>query len=115
MDLKLNGQVALVTASSKGIGRAVVKRLAQEGARVAMSSSSAERLSDALKTMPEVADRISVHPADLTSRQATADLFESVVARYGRIDILVMNTPGPRILPFVETTLDDWEQAYHTL
>ena len=45
MDLKLNGQVALVTASCKGIGRAVVKRLAQEGARVAMSSSTAERLS----------------------------------------------------------------------
>ena len=54
MDLKLNGQVALVTASSKGIGRAVAMRLAQEGARVAMNSSSAERLSDALKTMPEL-------------------------------------------------------------
>ena len=115
MDLKLNGKVALVTASSKGIGRAVAMRLAQEGARVAMNSSSAERLSDALKTMPELTDRISAHPADLTSRQATADLFESVVAKYGRVDILVMNTPGPRILPFVESTLDDWERAYNTL
>ena len=71
MDLKLNGKVALVTASSKGIGRAVAMRLAHEGARVAMNSSSAERLSDALKTMPELTDRISVHPADLKIGRAS--------------------------------------------
>jgi 3-oxoacyl-[acyl-carrier protein] reductase len=115
MNLELNGKVALVTAASKGIGRAVVKELATEGARVAMSSSSGLRLSDALKTMPEIAHKISLHPADLADPQATASLFKNVIAEYGRLDILVMNTPGPRILPFVETTAEDWANAYNIL
>jgi len=107
MNLELNGKVALVTAASKGIGRAVVKELATEGARVAMSSSSGLRLS--------VAHKISLHPADLADPQATANLFKNVIAEYGRLDILVMNTPGPRILPFVETTAEDWANAYNIL
>ncbi|HTY55562.1 MAG TPA: SDR family NAD(P)-dependent oxidoreductase, partial [Candidatus Binataceae bacterium] len=115
MNLELNDKVALVTAASKGIGRAVVRQLAAEGAQVAMSSSSAERLSEALKTMPEVARNVATFPADLTDPHATADLFNKVLARYGRLDILVMNTPGPRIVPFVETTPADWTAAYNTL
>jgi 3-oxoacyl-[acyl-carrier protein] reductase len=115
VNLELHDKVALVTAASKGIGRAVVKQLALEGARVAMSSSSTGRLSEALKSMPEVAGNVSPFPADLTDPQATADLFNSVLAKFGRLDILVMNTPGPRIVPFVETTPADWAAAYNTL
>jgi 3-oxoacyl-[acyl-carrier protein] reductase len=115
MNLELRDKVALVTAASKGIGRAVVRQLAAEGALVAMSSSSSERLSDALKTMPDVAQNVAAFPADLTDPHATADLFDGVIARYGRLDILVMNTPGPKIVPFVETTPADWAAAYNTL
>src|SRR5579862_5675862 len=115
MNLELRDKVALVTAASKGIGRAVVRQLAAEGALVAMSSSSSERLSDALKTMPDVAQNVAAFPADLTDPHATADLFDGVIARYGRLDILVMNTPGPKIVPFVESTPADWAAAYNTL
>jgi 3-oxoacyl-[acyl-carrier protein] reductase len=115
MELGLDGKVALVTAASKGIGRAIVHRLAQEGARVAMSSSSAVRLAEALTAMKDVTRNIHAHPADLSDPDATAALVDGIVSDYGRLDIAVINTPGPRIVPFIETTVGDWAKAYDVL
>jgi 3-oxoacyl-[acyl-carrier protein] reductase len=115
MDLGLRDKVALVTAASKGIGRAVAYRLALEGARVAVNSSNTSQLSLGLETMKGVADRVSMHPASLFDAKATAEMFNAVVSAYDRLDILVMNTPGPRIVPFVETSLEDWSTAYNSL
>jgi 3-oxoacyl-[acyl-carrier protein] reductase len=115
MELGLEGKVALVTAASKGIGRAVAQRFAREGARVAINSRSAAQLVAARESMAELAGRVRTYPADLLDVQATRNLFDVVLADHGRVDILVMNTPGPRLLPFIETSVDDWNTAYATL
>lgn len=112
MDLQLAGKFALVTAASKGIGRAVAQRLAEEGATVAAASRSLE---GAQKEEFAGGGRIVPVGVDLSDRDACGRLVEEVVKRFGRLDALVLNTPGPRLKPFLETDLSDWEGAFDLL
>ncbi|GAA1747171.1 SDR family oxidoreductase [Luedemannella helvata] len=109
MDLGLAGKVALVTAASRGIGRAVAQRLAAEGATVVAAARSAGE--------PETvgAGRIVPLAHDLGDADATAALVDRVLAEHQRLDILVLNTPGPRIIPALETTWADWASAHDLL
>lgn len=109
MELGLSGGVALVTAASRGIGRAVGERLAGEGMTVlaaARTTGAQEKIGDGL--LRPVA-------ADLTDPTRTEALVAEVVAAEGHLDVLVLNTPGPPIRPALETTWADWEQAHDQL
>lgn len=112
MDLQLAGKFALVTAASKGIGQAVAQRLAKEGAVVAAASRS---MAGVAEQESPGGGRIVPIGVDLGSREETGRLVDAVVERFGRLDILVLNTPGPRLKPFLETELADWEGAFDLL
>lgn len=88
MDLHLHQKVAIVTGASRGIGRAIVRTLAAEGARVVAVARSREAL-DALAG--ECGDDCLVHVADLREPDAAAALMAATLARFGRIDVLVNN------------------------
>lgn len=108
MDLGLNGTRALVTAASKGLGRACAAALAAEGAQVFIVSRSEERLA-------EVAQQISAagHLAlDLTDAEACARAVEAAVAALGGLDILVSNCGGPPPGNFESTPLERWDAGY---
>lgn len=113
MDLGLTDQVALVTAASRGIGRAVAMRFATEGARVAISSRTEGDL-DALAADLAPAS-VTTHPVDQADADATAELVADVVAQHGRLDIAVINTPGPKITPFLGASEADFATAYDLL
>jgi 3-oxoacyl-[acyl-carrier protein] reductase len=115
MDLDLKDKVALVTAASRGIGRAVAHRLATEAATVALSSRSPEGVAATIDELGPVAGELRAYPADLGDAEATAALVPAVVAEHGRLDIAVLNTPGPRIGGFLDTTDADWAAAYDML
>jgi len=115
MNLELTDQVALVTAASQGIGRAIAYRLATEGAQVAMSSRAGERLHRAVNGFSGNSGSIRGFAADLGDTVATGGLVETVLSTYGRLDVLVVNTPGPPILPALDTTLQHWADAYESL
>jgi 3-oxoacyl-[acyl-carrier protein] reductase len=111
MDLGIGGRVALVTGASQGIGRAVAAELVQEGARVAISSRSKERIEAAAK---EIGAQSFVHDTD--DVDGIPDLVADLEGRLGPIDILVTNTGGPPADPdALAFGLEAWERAYREL
>jgi 3-oxoacyl-[acyl-carrier protein] reductase len=92
MDLGLNGKVALVTASSKGLGRASALALSQEGSKVVLCARDAAALAEAAEAMPGEALAV---PADVTDPAAPGRLVAAAVDRFGGLDVLVANAGGP--------------------
>lgn len=111
MDLGLTGRVALVTGASKGIGRAIAAELAAEGVRVAVSSSSRERIE---ATAQELSAAAFVW--DSQDLEDAGRLLRDVEARLGLVDVLVTNTGGPPAGPDpLGFAAEDWEAAYRSL
>ncbi|HEV2951443.1 MAG TPA: SDR family NAD(P)-dependent oxidoreductase, partial [Actinomycetota bacterium] len=92
MDLGLTGKVALVTASSRGLGRASAQALVDEGSSVAINAREPDRLR---ATAAELGDDVLALPADVTEAETPRRLVESTVERFGALHVLVANAGGP--------------------
>jgi 3-oxoacyl-[acyl-carrier protein] reductase len=111
MDLGIEGRVALVTGASKGLGFAVAAALAAEGAKVAISSRSEERIQRAAE---KIGARAFVHDAADSDR--AGELVTAVEDELGPLDILVANSGGPPASPdALSFTLEQWREAYEML
>jgi 3-oxoacyl-[acyl-carrier protein] reductase len=111
VDLGLDGRTALVTAASRGIGFGIARALAAEGARVAVSSRSAERIEAAAH---EIGARAYVY--DSGDVEGAPALVERVEGDLGPLDVLVTNTGGPPpSADSLELTREQWEEAYRQL
>ena len=104
MDLGLSDKVAIVTGASRGLGRATAEALLDEGARVVASARASAEL-DALGSSH--AGRCMAVAGDLLDPALPQRLVDAALARFGRLDVAVVNTPGPRpLLPLVATEAD---------
>ncbi len=92
MDLGLAGKVALVTAASKGLGRASAQALVDEGASVAINSRDPDELR---ATAAELGGEVLALPADVTEPDVPRRLVEATVERFGGLHVLVGNAGGP--------------------
>lgn len=111
MDLGLQGKKAAIQGASSGLGFAVAKALADEGAHVVICSRDPARIQSAAKAIP------NAHPLtlDLDRPGSGAQFIREAAELLGGIDILVTNSGGPPKGDFSSLTIQDWEAGYHRL
>ncbi|MGM0591121.1 MAG: SDR family oxidoreductase [Halobacteriota archaeon] len=116
MDLGFDGETALVTASSGGLGRASAESLAREGANVVVCGRTPERLAATEATLAELGDGgVLAVEADITDPDDIEDLVEAAVETFGGVDHLVTSAGGPPRGRFESLTQRDWYAAYDQL
>ncbi|MGI4794886.1 MAG: SDR family NAD(P)-dependent oxidoreductase [Janthinobacterium lividum] len=107
MSFDLTGKVAIVTGGGRGLGRAIARGLAQQGANVVITGRTAATL-DA--TVAELGPDAMAHAGDVAVESDVIALRDAALARFGRIDILVNNAGvNPIYKPIETTTLDEWQ------
>lgn len=101
----LDGRVAAVTGASSGIGEATARALAAEGATLALLARRVDRLET---LAADLGAATTVHAVDLADTDAAVAAIEAVVARHGRLDVLVNNAGYGSLAPARGSDLDDW-------
>jgi 3-oxoacyl-[acyl-carrier protein] reductase len=114
MDLGLGGRGYLLTGASRGLGFATARALVDDGARVLISSRSADAVSSA-------ADELGGEPAafgtvgDLAEPEAVPRLVDEAVERLGKVDGALISVGGPTPGTVLQTTIDDWRDAFESV
>lgn len=109
---RLDGQVAVVTGASYGIGRGVALRLAKEGARLIVCSRTAARAGDMLDELRAVTPQVHYVAADVGVRSQIEGVIDAAAQRYGRLDVLINN--AQTVMPWTpikDKPDDDWQQT----
>ncbi len=112
MDLGIRDRVALVMASSRGLGRAVAEELAAEGANLVLCARHQDSLEETARVIREASDvTVTTVTADVSDPAAVAHVWERARDAMGRVDILVTNAGGPPAGPFESHPASAWSDA----
>lgn len=113
MDLGLSGKVAIVAASSQGLGKAIATQFVREGVNVMITSRNEEKLKEVQEELSSLnGGNVSYVVTDITNPEDIKNLVAQTVETYGQIDILVNNTGGPPSSRFESLTDEDWIKAF---
>jgi 3-oxoacyl-[acyl-carrier protein] reductase len=108
---KLEGKIALITGGSRGIGAAIAKRLAADGASVVITyAKDVKAASDVVGAIERAGGKAVAIQAEATDPEAVKSAVEKTAKTFGRIDVLVNNAGTAIPKPFEETTLDDMDR-----
>ncbi len=108
MDLGLKDRVAVVAASSKGLGKAVALGLAAESAKLAICARGQDELH---RTAAELGPQVLAQVVDVTVESQVRAFIEAVRNKFGRVDICITNAGGPPARKFADTSVEEWRSA----
>ncbi len=112
METGLKDRVAIVAASSQGIGRAAAEALAREGANLALCARNEKTLNHTAEHIRGTYGvEVVAHALDVTDPAAVAGFVSTVAQKFGRIDVCVTNAGGPPAKDFLSLGIDDWRKA----
>src|SRR5208337_1748821 len=112
METGLRDRVAIVAASSQGIGRATAEAFAAEGCRLAICARNPQTLNAVAEEIRnQYKTEVLAEPFDVTDASAVRDFVKAVVRKFGSVDICVTNAGGPPAKGFFATTIDEWKRA----
>ena len=112
MDLGLKNRVALVAASSQGLGLATAEAFAAEGCRVAMCARNQQALEAGAERIKKQHNAdVLAEAFDVTDPKAVSQFVRTVAEKFGSVDICVTNAGGPPAKGFLAATLEDWQHA----
>ncbi len=109
MDLQLTEKVAIVTGASRGIGRAIAVKLAEEGMKLVLAARSSEQLKETAVACPTDCLTLAV---DLREPDAAELVAEAAIERFGKIDLLVNNAGATKRGDFLKLTDDEWTDGF---
>jgi NAD(P)-dependent dehydrogenase (short-subunit alcohol dehydrogenase family) len=111
---QLDGKIALVTGSSRSIGKAIAVALAKEGADLVLAARTVAGLDATAKTIKALGRQAEVVPTDVKDEAQIDNLFKKTMERYGRLDILVNNSGVFNGGPVDKITTEDWDAVIAT-
>jgi 7-alpha-hydroxysteroid dehydrogenase len=109
---RLDGQVALITGASRGIGAAIAAEFARAGADLVLVSRGMDDLERVAVGARDIGRSALAVPADLSDASAMPGLIDHAFAEYGQLDLLVNNAGGAAPAPYLETTAEQLEAAF---
>ena len=112
MDLDLKGKTAIITGSSKGIGKAIAKSLHEEGCNVMLNGRNEQSLQSAIKTFQENSSYIV---SDVTQPQASKALVRETIKKWRRLDILVCNVGLSSSVKPGNENAEEWDRIFEAL
>ena len=111
MDVRLDGRVAIITGSSKGLGLAMAKEFAASGANVAILARNPDGLAEAKATASAGASgRVETFQCDVSKAEDIQKTFAAVIAAFGKVDILINNAGLSRAMPAEQITDEIWQE-----
>jgi NAD(P)-dependent dehydrogenase (short-subunit alcohol dehydrogenase family) len=111
---QLDGKIALVTGSSRSIGKAIAIAFAKEGASLVLAARTVAGLNATARTIKACGSAVEVVPTDLRIEQQIDNLFKRTMERFGRLDILVNNAGVFDGGPIDKITTEDWDNVIAT-
>jgi len=110
----LEGQVALVTGASRGLGKAIAGAFAEAGARVILAARDGHKLADVSKSIRDQGGQAEIEVFDLADEDAVVAAIGRINQRHGVPHILVNNAAAMPRMPFLDSSLADWDEAQRT-
>ncbi len=107
----LDGKVAIVTGSNRGIGRGIARGFARAGAKLALAARDAALLDDAADEFRGLGAEVATIPTDVTDEAAVDALIDQTLEQLGPLDVLVNNAGIAEHAPLVDLTLDAWQRT----
>lgn len=107
----LKGRVSVVTGASKGIGRAIALRLAEEGSSIVLCGRNISLLNNVKKEIEHLGGDSIILPGDVTEPENATNVIEKAIKHYGKVDILVNNAGMNMRSATLDTSMDDWKRV----
>lgn len=114
LKVDLNGQTAIVTGASQGLGRAMAVALAASGARVACVARNAEKLADTVQQITAAGGQAEAMAGDVSSKESIEQIVNKVADEWGRLDILINNAGITRDTLLPAMSDEQWDDVINT-
>jgi NAD(P)-dependent dehydrogenase (short-subunit alcohol dehydrogenase family) len=113
--VRMEGKVALVSGSTRGIGRTIAETFAREGAKVAVTGRTVDRGEKVVKIIRDAGGDAEFFPLDITSEDSVREVIDQTVRRFGKLDTLINNAAPTDVVsthrkPLVEFTTEEWDR-----
>jgi len=108
---RLENKVAVITGGAQGIGKAAVKRFAEEGAVVIIWDVNEEKASSTINEFRNICDKISFQKVDVTKLESVTEAAKQIIEKHQKIDILINNAGITRDASFLKMTSEQWQQV----